>query len=365
MADYLQHFYALIMAGGGGTRLWPLSRKAQPKQMLALTDEQQSMFQITVRRLQPLFDPERIFVVTGQDMVEQLQNETPEIPAENFIIEPYGRNSGPAAALGSLVITERDPEAIIATLSADHHIAHTERFRQVLAATAEIASQQMIVTLGISPSRPAVEFGYIQRGHAIGEFGGFTAYQAEDFTEKPNLDRATAFVLSGLYSWNSGMFVWPGRLILAEYERQQPAIYEPLMRIRAALGAEDFAAQLTAQWDAMPSISLDYAVMEGAPAIAVIPVDIGWSDIGSWDLLYDVLPTDTAGNVTRGNGPGCIQVDTSNTLVISDRLVVTIGVEDLIVIDTHDALMVCHRDHAQDVREVVRQLREKGAESYL
>ncbi|MBN2469917.1 MAG: mannose-1-phosphate guanylyltransferase [Anaerolineae bacterium] len=365
MTADLQHFYALIMAGGGGTRLWPLSRKAQPKQMLVLTDEQQSMFQLTVRRLQPLLNPDRIFVVTGQDMVAQLREETPEIPAENYIIEPYGRNSGPAAALGSMVITERDPEAIIATLSADHHIANTERFRQVLTATADIASQGMIVTLGISPSRPAVEFGYIKRGEEIGQFGGFTAYQAEGFTEKPNLTKAAEFVLSGLYSWNSGMFIWPGRLILAEYQRQQPAIYEPLMAIRAALGAEDFAAQIKAQWDLMPSISLDYAVMEGAPSIAVIPVDIGWSDIGSWDLLYEVLPTDTAGNTTRGKGPDCIQVDTTNTLIISDRLVVTIGVDDLVVIDTHDALLVCHRSQAQAVREVVRQLREKGAESYL
>ena len=360
---HLEHFYALIMAGGGGTRLWPLSRKAHPKQVLPLVDEHQSMFQLTVRRLQPLLGPERIFVVTGASMVDQLRQDTPEVPAENFIIEPYGRNSGPAAALGSMIITERDPEAIIATLSADHHIAYTDRFRQVLTAAAEIASQQQIVTLGISPSRPAVEFGYIKRGESIGEFGGFEAYHAANFTEKPQLEKAIEFVTSGLYGWNSGMFIWSGQLILSEYKRQQPAIFEPLMAIRDALGSDDFDAILKKQWDAMPSISLDYAVMEGAPAIAVIPVDIGWSDIGSWDLLYEVLPANESGNVSRGNDH--IQVKTTNTLIISERLVATIGVDDLVVVDTDDVLLVCRRDHAQDVREVVRQLHDKGAESYL
>jgi mannose-1-phosphate guanylyltransferase len=360
-----EHYYALIMAGGGGTRLWPLSRKSHPKQMLSLIDDQQSMVQLTVRRLQPLFEPEQIFVVTGQTMVDKLMADVPEIPVENYIIEPYGRNSGPAAALGTLVITERDPEAIIATLSADHYIANTERFRQVLAAAAEIAARDVIVTLGVSPSRPATEFGYIKRGELLGSVGGFECFRAVNFTEKPNFELAVKFLSSGLYSWNSGMFIWPGRYILQEYKRQQPAIYHLIQQIREKLGAPDFAAQITPLWDEMPSISFDYAIMEQAPEITVIPVDIGWSDVGSWDLLYAVLIADETGNVSRGQGKGHIQIDTNNTLIVSNRLVVTIGVEDLVVVDTDDVIMVCHRDRAQDVREVVRQLHDQGADSYL
>jgi len=361
-----EHYYALIMAGGGGTRLWPLSRKSHPKQMLPLIDDQQSMFQLTVRRLQPLLPPERIFVVTGPEMAPKLQADVPEIPIANYVIEPFGRNSGPAAALGTMAITERDPDAVIAALSADHYIANTERFRDVLAAAAELAaSKTMIVTLGVSPSRPAIEFGYIKRGHPLGQIGGFDCYRAAGFTEKPGIETALKFVSSGLYSWNSGMFIWTGRHILQEFALQRPDIYALIEQARDHLGAEDFAAAITPLWEQMPSISLDYAIMEKAAAIAVIPVDIGWSDVGSWELLYEVLTAGRYGNVARGQGAGHIQIDTSNTLIISNRMVVTIGVEDLVVVDTDDVVMICHRDRAQDVREVVQQLRDKGAESYL
>lgn len=366
MTDLHNHYYALIMAGGGGTRLWPLSRKSHPKQMLPLIDDQQSMFQLTVRRLQPLLPPERIYVVTGPEMAPKLQADVPEIPLENYVIEPFGRNSGPAAALGTVVITERDPDAVIAALSADHHIANTERFREVLAAAAELAaSQTMIVTLGVSPSRPAIEFGYIKRGQPLGRVGGFDCYRADGFSEKPGIETALRFVSSGLYSWNSGMFIWTGRHIMEEFARQRPDIYNLIEQARQYLGSKDFTARLTPLWEQMPNISLDYAIMEKASAIAVIPVDIGWSDVGSWELLYEILAADRNGNVTRGQGKGHIQIDTANTLIISNRLVVTIGVEDLVVVDTDDVVLVCHRNRAQDVREVVQQLRDKGADAYL
>ncbi|GAB4575060.1 MAG: mannose-1-phosphate guanylyltransferase [Anaerolineae bacterium] len=359
------HNYALIMAGGGGTRLWPLSRQKTPKQVLPLVDDEQSMFEMTVRRLQPWLSPDHVYVVTGQDMVEQLRADVPEIPAENFIIEPFGRNSGPAAALGTLAIMARDPEAVIATLPADHFIANTERFRQVLAAACTLARRNTIVTLGISPSRPATEFGYIKRGGSLGVIDGFECYQAENFTEKPNFERAIAFLKTGLYSWNSGMFIWPGQLLLDEFKRQQPAMYELFEAIRPHIGKPDFVTAITPIWQQMPSISLDYAVMEHAASIAVIPVDIGWSDVGSWDALYEVLPSDTNGNIAHGKHRDHIHLDTEETLVVSNRMVVTIGVNQLVVIDTEDVLMICHKDRVQDVREVVRLLREQGAESYL
>ncbi len=361
----IEHFYVLIMAGGGGTRLWPLSRQARPKQVLPLVDNQQSMFQMTVRRLQPLVQPERIYVVTGPDHVAALQADTPEVPAENFIIEPFGRNSGPAAALGTLVISARDREAVIAVLSSDHYIANTPRFREVLAVAASLAQTQTIVTLGISPSRPATEFGYIKRGALIDTREGFACFQADSFTEKPDSDTAMIFLSAGLFSWNSGMFIWQTQTILAEYERQQPEIYAGMEKIRPLIGTPDFVDRITPIWQTLPSISLDYAVMEHAPQVVVIPVDIGWSDIGSWELLYEILHKQDQGNVTLGKSQDTIMLDTTGTLIVSDRLVVTIGVNDLIVVDTDDALLICDRQRAQDVREVVRRLKDRRANEYL
>ncbi len=365
MENQNDHYYALVMAGGGGTRLWPLSRQSRPKQLLNLIDDQQSMFEMTVRRLQPLLQPDHVYVVARRDMAEQFQEEVPEIPAENYILEPFGRDSGPAAGLGSLFIAERDPDAIIATLSADHYIANTERYRKVLAAAVEVARQDMIVTLGVSPSRPAIEFGYIRRGQLLGRYGGFDCYRADSFTEKPTVEKAIRFLSSGLYSWNSGMFIWPARHILAEFERQRPDIFSLLTQIRPHLGQPDLDTRISSLWEQMPSIQLDYAIMENAPRVAVFPVDIGWTDVGSWDLLYDVLESNEDGNIARGKGKNHIQIDTSNTLIVSDQMVVTIGVEDLVVVATDDAILICHRSRAQDIRQVVRQLRDKGADTYL
>jgi mannose-1-phosphate guanylyltransferase len=365
MTSSLEHYYALIMAGGGGTRLWPLSRQSQPKQMLRLIGPD-TMYQMTIRRLYPLLAPDHIYVITGQDQVESLQAQTPEIPAQNFIIEPFGKNSGPAAGLGTLVIHQRDPQALIATLSADHYVADTEQFRKVLVSAHELASEGLFATLGITASRPAVQFGYIKRGESLGTRNDLECFKAVSFTEKPDLERAREFVRSGLYSWNSGMFIWAADAVLAEFERQQPAIHRLLLEIDQHIGAPDFTARITPLWQKMPNISLDYAIMEDAPEIAVIPVDIGWSDIGSWDMLLDLLEGDAAGNVLLSESTQePILIDTRRTLVASDRLIVTIGVEDMIVVETDDVILVCHRNRSQDVREVVRRLRERGADAYL
>lgn len=363
MSDLQQHYYGLIMAGGGGTRLWPLSTQARPKQMLALFDDAQSMFNLTVHRLQPLLPVERVFVVTGQDMVADLQTDTPALPAANFIAEPFGMNSGPAAALGTLIIAEQDPDAIIAMLTADHYIGQIEKYRQVLQVAGSLAAEGYIVTLGITPSHPATGFGYIQRGDLLEVRDGLACYRAATFTEKPVRERAEQFLQTGLYSWNSGMFIWSAGQLLAEIKRQQPAMYDLLMQIRPFIGQPDFTERIQPLWAEMPRLPIDTAVMEGARQMAVIPVDIGWSDIGSWDLLYDVLDTDAQGNVTRGGQH--IPLATNNTLVISDRLVATIGVDDLVIVDTPDALLICRRDQAQQVREVVRLLREQQADHYL
>ena len=360
----MDHLYALIMAGGSGTRLWPLSRKSRPKQVLPLVEDK-SMFQIAVERLDPLLPPERVIVVASGPLTEQLRAAAPQIPAENYIVEPSARNSGPAVGLGAIHIRQRDPDAVIAVLASDHHIAEKARFRDVLAASAELARQGHIVTLGISASFPSTGFGYIRRGKPLAEVGGVQAYVAEQFTEKPDVETAIEFLTSGDYSWNSGMFIWTAERVMDEFRRQQPEMYQGLEAIAASIGTDAYAETLEQNWPMMAKLSIDYAVMEHAENIAVIPVDIGWSDVGSWSSLYEVLARDLEGNIVRGDHDNAMRIDTRNTLVVSNRMVVTIGVKDLIIVDTDDALLVCHRDRSQDVREVVDHLRETGLEAYL
>jgi mannose-1-phosphate guanylyltransferase len=349
----MDHFYVLIMAGGGGTRLWPLSRRDRPKQVLPLTEER-TLFQVTVERLRDLLPPDRIYVVTGRDLANALHENTPDIPRENFILEPSGRDSGPAAGLGIFHIAQRDPQAVIAVLSADHHIAHEVRFAEALRCATQTARQGYIVTLGINASYPATIFGYIQSGSEIEGCGDFKVYESMRFTEKPDEVTATAFVSAGSYCWNAGMFILQAQQGIAEFERQQPEIATLLKQVT------EHPDQLDTLWPQVKKISLDYAIMEGAQKVAVIPVDIGWSDVGTWATLFEVLAQDEFGNATRSNTEGHIQIDTKRTLIVSDRMVVTIGVEDLVIVDTEDAILICRRERAQDVRDVVQKLKERG-----
>lgn len=358
------NLYALIMAGGGGTRLWPLSRKSRPKQMLPLVEDR-TMFEVSVERLDPLIPPERIFVVTGREQVEQLIACAPQVPKENFVVEPFGRDSGPAAALGIMHIRQRDPNAVIAILGADYHIADTAKFQRVLTSAGELAEQHYIVTLGVSPAYPSTGFGYIKRGEPLCTLCEFQAYLSEGFTEKPDSQTAVEFVLSGLYSWNSGMFICTADQIVSELTRQQPVMSAQFEEIARCIGTPCYDETISRIWPEIQRISLDYAVMEKAERMAVIPVDMGWSDIGSWAALYEVLGGDLDGNIARGNGQGHVQIDTKQTLVISNRMVVTIGIEDIVIVDTDDVLLVCNRDRTQDVRQVVKQLKDKGQDIYL
>ena len=359
----MDNYYALIMAGGGGTRLWPLSRRQRPKQMLALVGDD-SLFRVSVTRLAPIFPPERIFVVTGQSQVADLRADVPELPEENFIVEPFGRDSGPAAALGVAHISSIDPGAVIAILTADHHIADEAGFAQALRAAYDVANQNYILTLGIEPTFPATGFGYIQRANQLATVEALPVFQSGGFKEKPKPKTAQQFLDSGMYYWNSGMFIWSAKQALAEFERQQPELYAELNRIQAAFGSAAYHETIVRAWEDMPKISLDYAVMERAERMAMIPVDIGWNDIGSWAAVYEVLASVEGENIKRGEGR-LADIDTQGMLVNSDRLVVTIGLEDLVVIDTDDVLLVCRRDNAQDVKQAVQYMKDNGLEAYL
>lgn len=361
----MENYYAMLMAGGGGTRLWPMSRQDKPKQLLPLVEEE-SMFKVSVNRLAPLFTPDRIYVVTSRKYVDALRRDAPEIPEENFVIEPYGKDNGPAAGLGIITIYKRDPSATIAYLTTDHHITKKETFRDVLGAACELAQQGKIVTLGISPSYPATEFGYIRQGKELPKINGFIPYETLGFTEKPNVVTATSFLASGEYSWNSGMFIWTAEQALNEFKRQQPQMYAHLMEIYESVDTHDYESRLESVWGEIKKISIDYAIMEGAQNLAVIPVDIGWNDIGSWSALFEVLKLDKFGNCFKGSKAGDkVILDTRNTLVYSEKLTVTIGVEDIIVIETPDALLICHKDRAQDVKEVVNHLLTTKNYKYL
>lgn len=360
----MQNYYALILAGGGGTRLWPMSRQNKPKQMLPLVGTY-SMFKTSVERLFPLFKPEQIFISTAQDYVEDLHAEVPYIPAENFIPEPSARNNAAAVGLSLSVIQKRDPNAIVAMLTADHHIGKVDVFRDVLAASAEIAKEGKIVTLGISPSFPSTGFGYIQQGEKMGMMKGFNYSKAQRFLEKPDVVRASQFVASGKYSWNSGMFIWQASKAMAEFERQQPELFKLLQELQPSIDTDNYQTTLNSIWEKTPKISIDYAVMEGAEDMVVIPIDIAWSDVGSWSSLFEVLELDRFGNCGKNGSEKRIVLNAHNSLFFSDKLTVAIGVDNIIVVETDDVLMICHKDRAQDVREIVNYLRDNKMDDYL
>ncbi len=355
-------YYPLIMAGGTGTRLWPLSRRKYPKQALNL-DGERTLIQHAVERLTPIFPPEQIFIITRQEHVAPLSAQVPDLPGENFIVEPEGRGTGPAIGLAAVHLQQRDPDAVMAVLTADHLITNSGSFRKALLAAEKVARDGYLVTLGIKPSFPSTGYGYVQQGDPLTLSGMFQVFQAERFVEKPDSESARQMVDSGNYSWNSGMFIWQVKRIMDEFRRQMPDFYEQLLLVKSAIDAPDYEQTLSQIWPTVQKETIDYGVMEGAQDVAVIPVDIGWSDVGSWASLFDVLPADEDGNRVIGQHAG---IDTRNTLVIGDqRLIATIGLEGLIIIDTEDALLVCTREREQDVRAMVKLLEKEGKQELL
>ena len=361
----MSHYYAVIMAGGGGTRLWPLSRQTRPKQMLKLFADR-SLFQVAVQRLDGIFSPDHIYVVTVADQACELQDQCPQIPRENYLLEPMPRGTASVVGLAAVALQQRDPQAVMAILTADHFIGDETRFRHLLLAAKEAALAGYLVTLGIEPTFPATGYGYIQRGDILGRFGENEVYRVLRFKEKPDEAQAQRMIAGGDHAWNSGMFVWKVDRIMQEFARQMPHLAAGLHRIAEDWTSPQREATLAPIWAGLKSETIDYGIMEGAADVAVIPAaGLGWSDVGSWDSLFEVLNSDQNGNIVVGGEH--IGLDTRQSLIFMNRdhrLIVTIGVEDLVLVDTGDVLLVCKKDQAQRVRQVVAQLKQSGKEFY-
>jgi len=355
-------YYAVIIAGGSGTRLWPLSRRGRSKQSLRLVGER-SMFQYAVDRLAPLFRPEQIYVVTRADQSALLSSQVPELPLANFINEPVGRGTAPAIGLAAIHLRQKDSQATMAVLTADHYISKTQQFRQVLEAAQTIAGEGHLVTLGIKPVSASTGFGYIKQGQSLGLIRDFPVFRVERFTEKPTLEVAQHMLASGDFSWNSGMFVWRVDRILVEFQNQMPDLYAQLMEVEAGFGSLDAKGVLARVWNRIDEQTIDYGVMEHARDVVVIPVDIGWTDVGSWASLAELMPPDQDGNIFVGPYK---EIDTHNTLVFGGkRLVATIGVQDIVIVDSEDALLVCAKNREQEVRDIVERLKTNGDSQWL
>ncbi len=361
------HYHAVIMAGGGGTRLWPLSRRRRPKHLLALF-EQETLFQNTVARLQGVFPPERVWVVTVAEQAAALQAQAPAIPRQQYLAEPAPRGTAAVVGLAAVALRHRDPQAVMAVLPSDHFVRHVALFHRLLRAGYLLAEEGFLVTLGITPTYPATGYGYIQRGAPVGTYADLKAYRVKHFKEKPDQPTARRMLAQGGYAWNSGMFVWRADVILQEIGRQMPDLAAALEDIAAVWGTPKQEAVLAQRWPALRAETVDYGVMEGAQQVAVIPAQgLGWSDVGSWESLFDVLTPDEDGNILRGGEH--LSIDAQDNLVFVQngqqrKLVAVLGVEQIVVVDTEDALLVCSRDQAQRVKEIVRQIEEKGLDAY-
>jgi mannose-1-phosphate guanylyltransferase len=355
------------MAGGGGTRLWPISRKETPKQLLPLLGKE-TLFQSTVGRLEKIFPPERILVVTVAEQARQMQKQVPTIPVENYLIEPAPRGTASVVALAAAVLRKRDPEAIMAIQTSDHYIRNRDLFHYLIRAAFDVAQKNYLVTLGITPTYPATGYGYIQQGEPLDGEYRYPVYQVKSFKEKPDEQTAQQLLRSGDHSWNSGMFVWRADTILAEIEKRMPRLFAVVNEIAAAWGTAEQNNVVQSHWFDLKSQTIDYGVMEKAEMVAVLPASgLGWSDVGSWDSLFDVLLPDMNGNVAT-NGSQHLALDTNNTLIYTkddERLVVTIGLDDMVVVDAGDVLMICKVDQSQKVRDVVEHLKKHRQEKYL
>lgn len=359
--------YAIIMAGGAGTRFWPQSRRSRPKQLLSLGGRE-SLLQGTLARLDGLLPLERTYVVTSNVIAAAVRDQLPQLPQANLIVEPIGRNTAPCIGLAALLVTRQDPLATLVVLPADHLIEPSETFRSAVAYAAGLveAAPERFVTLGVKPTYPAESFGYIERGEPLSppQPGALRAYHAVRFHEKPKLDQARAYLSTGRYDWNSGIFVWKARAVLEALAARQPELFAHLQVIADAAGTSAYAATLEREFTAIEGVSIDYAIMEHAADVVVVEAPFRWDDVGSWQALERLHGRDADGNTIIGQHVG---LRTQGSIIQGDdtHLIVTLGLTDCLIVHTPDVTLVANKHDEESLRALVQQLRDRGYEGLL
>jgi mannose-1-phosphate guanylyltransferase len=356
----MQDVFAVIMAGGTGTRFWPQSRKAWPKQFLALAGSQDSLLQQTVERLEGLVPPERVLVVTSARHAEATRVQLPHLPPNNVLAEPVGRNTAPCVAWAAAHVSARSPSAVMAVLPADPHIEDVPGYRAVVESAIDAARDGGLVTIGVSPTRPETGYGYVELGPALRE----GVYRVARFVEKPTLEVAQGFLLAGNFLWNSGMFFFRADVVLEEFERQLPDLHAFARACRERLASDSDADLVEEKYAQLTSISIDHGIMERARDIRVVPGAFGWFDIGSWTTAYELAQKDETDNAVSGEA-ALVDCERCYVRGKQGKMIAVVGMKDVIVVDTDDALLILPRERAQDVRQVVDLLQKKNATGYL
>jgi mannose-1-phosphate guanylyltransferase len=350
--------YAVVMAGGAGTRLWPAATREMPKQFQRLIFEAPLIVE-TVDRLARVYDRANILIVTADRYVAAMRDVLPGLPTENIIAEPFGRNTAAAIALAAFRIAREDPDGVFGVFPADHVMLKPEALFTALVYADDLARDHRVVDIGVPPSHPETGYGYIELGEPVDRRGDQTAYRVKRFVEKPDLERAREYVAAGTYIWNSGMFVWRAAEYLAALQAHLPHTYD---RLNEATASGDLA-RLAAAYDEIESISVDYAIMERETDVVALSVDFGWRDVGDWAALYDLLPKDADGNAIQGRH---LSIDSTGCLVLSqDKAIATVGMHDVVVVETDSVILILPRERAQDVKALQTYLEDRGLHDLL
>ncbi len=349
--------YFVIMAGGRGTRFWPRSRTRRPKQLLDIVGSK-TILEQTIDRLLPITDWDHIFIVTEISQAGAIKKLLPLFPENHLLVEPLGKNTAPCIGLAALILLQINPAATMAILPADHFISQVTVFQETLLAAAGAArAGEYLITLGITPSYPETGYGYLEQGRKVMEANGRTVWEVKAFHEKPDRPKAETMVKSGKFFWNSGMFVWTVSAIMGQMARLTPKMYDELKILEKRFGRPGWEGDLRKAYENMDNISIDYAIMERAEQVLMLEGDFGWNDVGSWEAVYQLTPKDGQGNSFTGP---VLALDSKRCLVHSPgKTVALIGVEDLVVVETDDALLICPRERSQEVKRIVQLLEDQ------